>query len=222
MSESETCKLDFCDRPVKVIRFGLCSGHYKQQREGREFKPLRKRAPVNKGVCSVEGCNRPHYTRGYCSGHDQRVRKGIPVDGPLQTRISPYKRKREDGKYLCTRCDRYLEEVAFHKGSGASGKATWCKRCQSVWKYGLTAPEYEAMYEGQLGKCLICQEQQEVLAVDHDHSCCPTPAKSCGSCVRGLLCKNCNSALGYLRDSPEAARAAAEYLESFSGNRISV
>jgi hypothetical protein len=34
------------------------------------------------------------------------------------------------------------------------------------------------------------------LAVDHDHNCCQT-GKSCGKCVRGLLCSTCNRSLGH-------------------------
>lgn len=51
-------------------------------------------------------------------------------------------------------------------------------------------------------------------AIDHDHSCCATGA-SCGNCVRGILCRRCNSALGYLQDDPRVARQAAEYLQKW-------
>lgn len=50
------------------------------------------------------------------------------------------------------------------------------------------------------------------LVVDHDHRCCPSD-RSCGSCFRGLLCMSCNSAAGFLRDSPANATALAAYLE---------
>lgn len=52
-----------------------------------------------------------------------------------------------------------------------------------------------------------------LLVVDHDHTCCPADAHSCGLCVRGLLCQACNAAAGQLYDSPKAARSLAEYLE---------
>lgn len=35
-------------------------------------------------ACTVEGCGRPHYGRGYCSAHWQRIRAGVSLDVPLQ------------------------------------------------------------------------------------------------------------------------------------------
>lgn len=51
--------------------------------------------------------------------------------------------------------------------------------------------------------------------VDHDHSCC-SGVKSCGKCVRGLLCGNCNLFLGFLKDDTKKMRKAIEYIEGFS------
>lgn len=48
-------------------------------------------------------------------------------------------------------------------------------------------------------------------AIDHDHSCCPG-STSCGLCIRGLLCRHCNTAAGYLLNSAERAGAMARYL----------
>jgi hypothetical protein len=36
--------------------------------------------------------------------------------------------------------------------------------------------------------------------------------------VRGVLCRNCNVALGLMADNPERLRRAAEYLEVKHGN----
>ena len=82
-------------------------------------------------------------------------------------------------------------------------------------EYGITIADYNAMLDRQLGKCFICREScasGKRLSVDHDHRCC-SGARSCGNCVRGLLCRDCNIALGKLRDDPAIVRAAAEYLE---------
>jgi hypothetical protein len=52
--------------------------------------------------------------------------------------------------------------------------------------------------------------------VDHDHACCPAPPpkfplKSCGKCIRGLLCFRCNTALGYFEQYRDVATL---YLDS--------
>ncbi|WP_093929588.1 endonuclease domain-containing protein [Streptomyces sp. ok210] len=77
-----------------------------------------------------------------------------------------------------------------------------------------------ALVESQGGVCKICRRGDvggRSLAVDHDHECCPQQMKSCGNCIRGLLCHNCNTAIGHLRDSAELCIRAAKYL---SGDRL--
>jgi hypothetical protein len=51
------------------------------------------------------------------------------------------------------------------------------------------------------------------LVVDHDHTCCPVDSRSCGKCVRGLICRTCNSAAGLLYDNPAIARSLGDYLD---------
>ncbi len=73
----------------------------------------------------------------------------------------------------------------------------------------------------QGGGCAICASTEPggrwgTWHVDHDHRCCVGP-KTCGSCVRGLLCANCNTAIGKFGDRPDVLDAAANYLRR--GNR---
>lgn len=35
-------------------------------------------------TCTIARCNRPHKAHGLCSAHDQRRRKGIPLDSPIK------------------------------------------------------------------------------------------------------------------------------------------
>lgn len=50
-------------------------------------------------------------------------------------------------------------------------------------------------------------------AIDHDHSCCQGSA-SCGQCIRGLLCRNCNAGIGYMSEDPRVLARASEYISS--------
>ena len=81
--------------------------------------------------------------------------------------------------------------------------------------YGLTLEQFYAMVAERRGRCDICKKpfkNQKDTHVDHDHACCPG-WKSCGKCVRGLLCSSCNISLGGFRDSPAVLRRAARYIE---------
>jgi len=70
--------------------------------------------------------------------------------------------------------------------------------------FNISLDRYNEMLAKQGGVCAICSTPpaQQMLAVDHDHSCCPGKT-SCGSCVRGLLCSDCNTSLGKFKDSKE-------------------
>jgi Recombination endonuclease VII len=71
-------------------------------------------------------------------------------------------------------------------------------------KYKLTKQMYLDLLEQQNGVCAICQNlpKKQWLAVDHDHACCPG-IKTCGECVRGLLCGACNAFIGRINENPQ-------------------
>lgn len=79
-------------------------------------------------------------------------------------------------------------------------------------KYGVTQAMYADMLREQGGVCAVCGNPEtgtiygkvRELAIDHDHDT---------GKVRGLLCANCNSALGMLRDDIRYASAALRYLK---------
>ncbi len=79
------------------------------------------------------------------------------------------------------------------------------------YQHRMTEAQYDEMLARQGGRCAICCRSAERLQVDHDHACCDSD-KSCGECVRGLLCHMCNKALGLFGDSAEALLAAFAYV----------
>jgi len=77
--------------------------------------------------------------------------------------------------------------------------------------YGITQEDYEKLEKQQDCKCAVCggdgfkmrEWHFKKLVVDHDH----VTGK-----VRGLLCHNCNRALGLLKDDPKVLLNAVDYL----------
>lgn len=83
-------------------------------------------------------------------------------------------------------------------------------------RHKITLETYNKKLEEQGGVCAICGMAGNFgrnLAVDHDHSCC-NHDKSCGKCLRGLLCTGCNSGLGNFRDNIDSLKKAIVYLET--------
>lgn len=81
-------------------------------------------------------------------------------------------------------------------------------------KYGLTLEDFNEMLEIQGGCCAACCRVSDKWTVDHDHSCCPGQ-KTCGKCVRSILCSTCNTALGMAGDSSLRLRLLAHYIDSW-------
>uniref|UniRef100_A0AAU8BB03 Endonuclease VII n=1 Tax=Escherichia phage Baskent_phicoli_1 TaxID=3145031 RepID=A0AAU8BB03_9CAUD len=135
---------------------------------------------------------------------------------------------------LCRTCHalKPLEEYHKHKTS-KDGRESQCKTCRNkqIMKtrklrysksasfreskrnetlrklYGITVDDYEEMFKRQGGVCAICHQPETGnirMAVDHCHA---------SGKVRGLLCKNCNTALGNLKDSIEILTNAITYLQ---------
>ena len=120
---------------------------------------------------------------------------------------------------VCSRCkgEKELSNFYLYK----SGKYhNYCFPCKSEHfknyqktigrfkRHGITSEEYDLMYESQSGKCKICAVPSENLYIDHDHKTMN---------IRGLLCRDCNSALGLFRDNTEILKNAIEYLENNNG-----
>ena len=80
------------------------------------------------------------------------------------------------------------------------------RRWQLSAKYDITPELKQALVEIQGSICAICFDPIDAISCATDHS-------HVGKYVRGMLCKPCNSALGFFKDSPEILRRAAEYLE---------
>lgn len=141
-----------------------------------------------------------------------------------------------EGFRWCNHCEKFVSKDSFHNTKNPA----YCITCsreyqrerrgrnpegyriqkmrQRLRRFSMTVEQFEEMLDRQGGGCAICGTDvtsvaTHRLSVDHDHNCCPSK-ESCGKCIRGILCTNCNSGLGHFKDSPELLAAAAVYLGS--------
>ena len=87
-------------------------------------------------------------------------------------------------------------------------KARQYKRKTSLkTKFGLSLEGFEKLFNMHKGKCWVCNGpptgRWKRLHVDHCHKT---------GKVRGLLCHNCNTALGHLRDSTKIIKSLLKYI----------
>ncbi len=122
-----------------------------------------------------------------------------------------YNRKAsEDGKsYRCKKCDN--EARLKYKEKNYESHLLSQRRRNYKCKYGITIEDYDNMLKEQGGCCAICGSSDSKchgrmnFAVDHCHET---------GKVRGLLCNDCNRALGLFQDSSEILDKAVKYLET--------
>lgn len=167
----------------KQVARGWCAMHYERWRStGTTY-----REPAKSG-CAVDGCDKPHSAKGYCRGHYQTMRRGLK---PVLHRN-------------CVHCgqpitDR-LRSAELHQECIADHQ----KNVRYKREYGITLQEYNDLALFQEHRCAICSERPaDRLHVDHDHVF---------GHVRGLLCGDCNRAVGLLRDDTYRVKSAHEYL----------
>jgi hypothetical protein len=120
----------------------------------------------------------------------------------------------------CTKCKEEKPRSEFFKRSDRPlGIESICKTCRTIRtpekiknerrrRYGLTDDAFLCLLSGTNGKCSICFKEFESECsapfVDHCHE---------SGRVRGLLCRNCNIALGLFRDDVQILSKALGYLE---------
>lgn len=131
----------------------------------------------------------------------------------------------------CTQCKEHKNEKYFNLSIGNTHAGMICSFCVTTNKkafkkarkkssnrvshlqlnYGLSLEDYNLLFNLQNGCCKICERHQSEfdasLHIDHNHK---TKA------IRGLLCRDCNIGIGYLKDSARLCLAAAEYLKESS------
>jgi len=155
--------------------------------------------------------------KGFCQAcYTSNWRKQNPERAKLIARRSHYKYKEKNNnrskEYYEKHKERLLrqqrirdllridERRDYNRKYAKDNKeklAEYYRAWRLAFKYGISIQDYEDLLEQQEGLCAICGEPQSTVAlngkkplhVDHDHV---------NGRVRGLLCKNCNTAIGHV------------------------
>lgn len=158
-------------------------------------------------------CTRCKATRNvedFHSSYNNIRRKSYRVGMCKECRSAHRKERGEHAKAQPARVKRYQSDPEYRRKL-LSG--------QHKSRYGITLDEKDAMLAAQGGVCACCgtdEPKGRGWATDHNHACCPG-IRSCGKCIRGVICSRCNMALGQFDDDPEKLRSAIAYLERTSG-----
>lgn len=129
-------------------------------------------------------------------------------------------RKYVDGKMNCRSCNKYFFSESFTLRKGNNARCNECTIIHqhniTIKKHGITYDTYTEMLNAQGGVCKICGSEEKShrsrLCIDHDHACCPG-YNSCGKCIRGIICSNCNMSLGNAKDNIDILQKMIDYLK---------
>lgn len=152
----------------------------------------------------MRAAKRPHLLQRPCIVEDCASQRHVSPSGYIAARCITHHNEENRRKYELTHPPRVPIDPFV----------------RSLAKRGLSSEQYERMLTLQGHRCRVCMSHPKHggLVIDHDHSCCnhkPTLRNPwCGQCIRGLLCNDCNTALGFLRDDPRRAINAAYYLKN--------
>jgi hypothetical protein len=117
-----------------------------------------------------------------------------------------------EGYKRCPKCTQVKPLANFAKAAKqAGGRGSWCGPCKYARDnetrfqrlYGINTADRDRLVEAQGGLCAICLTRPAV-HVDHDHKT---------GRVRGVLCFQCNVALGHLQDDVRVLHRAVAYLQ---------
>ncbi len=151
-----------------------------------------------KCVSACRSCTNEYWKRHY------QANKEI-----VQHRVYKYKTEHQEQSR-----DYYAQYYADNREKLNAYKAKWSKdnpmkalNISLKRRFGISRLDYESMLASQEGRCAICGSSDprigNCFCVDHDHKT---------GKIRGLLCRHCNSLIGFARDEQVVLERAIVYL----------
>lgn len=135
-----------------------------------------------------------------------------------ERRKNPEKFLLRDKKWRSNNKEKFKSYCrGWHREAKKKNPESYSLRTRNVYlknKYGITLEEYNNLVEKQNNVCKICKSVDErqsktnlpFLYIDHDHRT---------GTIRGLICQNCNTLLGFAKDNTDTLRFAFCYLTNY-------
>lgn len=123
------------------------------------------------------------------------------------------KRKQRSREWQKNNPKQYKETMQKWKKNNLEKKWQLDKKSHLWTHYRLTIEDYSTMFDEQGGVCLICKNARKLI-VDHDHSCCENKL-TCGNCVRGLICNQCNLIVGIIENNHDIIEYSKKYINKY-------
>lgn len=221
--EKGVCLVEGCTE--FIVAKGLCAKHYKRFQRHKDTKETRaidwgarERHPLYKQWC---GLNRNHNLNMCAEWSDFWVFAkdvGTKPEGECWFCAIDNKKPYGPDNFYWKLIDRSERTENKRQKLNEYQKAYRVVNIEKIRdkellkKYGITLDDWNRMYKEQNGVCKICGKPETKidrrlgivrrLAVDHCHDT---------GKVRGLLCTECNQAIGLLHHDPKIIKSALEY-----------
>lgn len=227
------CSVDGCSKPSRAKN--LCAAHYQKalrhgtptpdasqfKKRGPKPDPTAWRSRHNAGNPTRSRPKKAKAERTHCANGHPLTEDNVYWHSTSSSKVCKTCAKAASRRYRA-KVDPLKGQPKTHCRNGheisAENTVTYagndrCLPCvkdasgrQRLKKYGLTAEQYTEMLREQQGRCAVCEHllrggKDE--HIDHDHIT---------GQVRGILCSQCNTAIGKFKDSPEVILKAAEYI----------
>ncbi len=138
------------------------------------------------------------------SGIYSRIRNEFCKNGH---KMSETRKEYISGHSYCSQCKKERTKKAYHRNPTKYRLTS--RKLMLNKKYGLTIEDLEKMIEKQNKKCAICFQDLQVGTV----KCCIDHNHETGE-VRGILCSNCNTGIGLLKENNNILQSAIKYLSN--------
>lgn len=163
----------------------------------------------NSGEAGTKYCSLDCKQKGYGQAWQEGAHRKMPLPACAWCGdLSPRSVAKAKWPYVCERCltpiSHVVQRLKFHNVSHERAQKLaadpGCEVCgRNMLEWGRSNDPNK-------------RSLTPLLSVDHDHGCCPGE-RSCGRCIRGLICLRCNGALGLIGDSLIAASGMVQYLQ---------